>query len=74
MFSYNQLKEAHDQAKDLGEEIFIFLNRKLVTKFAFYLLMYIEGICERKNVDRDEEVFSFQNHTTDIFVCGQSLN
>ena len=74
MFSYNDLKQAHERAKDRGADVFVFLHRQFVTKFAFYLLEYIDIICEKKGLDRDEKFFSFENHTEEIFMPGESLN
>jgi beta-xylosidase len=73
-FSWMDLKKAHDKAQKNGLESFVFKERRLLTRFAFYLLQYLEMICKQKGAGPEDKVFSTENDKVDFFVAGQSLN
>ena len=74
MFSYLQFKAAYEKAKENNQDVFKFKGRSFVLKFAYYLLEYIQIKCDTKHIAYDEEIFSFENNTEEIFMPGQSLN
>ena len=42
MIDYKALKEAYDKAVEANQEVFVCEGVEILTKYAYYLLMYLE--------------------------------
>lgn len=42
MIDYKALKEAYIKAVEANQEVFVFEGVEILTKYAYYLLMYLE--------------------------------
>ena len=49
---YWPLKKAHDKAKEEGKEQFVYEGTEILTKYAYYLLQYIEINISKEQLER----------------------
>jgi len=71
-FSWMDLKKAYDKAQQAGKESFVFQGKQLLTRFAFYLLQYLENLCKANGVGPSAKVFQAEGN--DFYIARPSLN